>query len=211
MREPLPPRYAAAVEPAPNGRVKAATPGTEPAPRAAPPPRFQTFSSLRYRDFRFLWVGTLFMSAGQLVQQATLGWLVYDLTGSSVLLGVLQAVRAMPFLVVSPVAGVMVDRFDRRKMLMLLQVILTVTAMGMGVVVGSGAAQALMVFVFGIITAASWAIMQPLRQTLVSKVVPRRGLPSCVSTTPPFKPAAPMPRGSSNENVAENPLPYCAV
>src|SRR5947207_7674125 len=69
MREPLPPRYAAAIEPATNGRVNAAAPGAEPAPRVATPSRFQTFSSLRYRDFRFLWVGTLFMSAGQLVQQ----------------------------------------------------------------------------------------------------------------------------------------------
>src|SRR5207245_6515485 len=80
-----------------------------------------------------------------------------------------------------PVAGVMVDRFDRRKLLMVLQVILTVTAMGMGAIVGSGAVQVWMVFAFGIITAASWAIMQPLRQTLVSKVVPRADLPNAVA------------------------------
>src|SRR5215813_15234415 len=49
--------------------------------------RLGTFSSLRHLNFRYLWFGTLFMSGGQWIQQVTLGWLLYDLTGSSVLLG----------------------------------------------------------------------------------------------------------------------------
>ncbi|HEY3168018.1 MAG TPA: hypothetical protein VGK57_12355, partial [Candidatus Binatia bacterium] len=49
--------------------------------------RYQTFSSLRHLDYRYLWTGTLMMSAGQWVQQVTLGWLLYDLTGNSILLG----------------------------------------------------------------------------------------------------------------------------
>src|SRR6185369_4731968 len=68
--------------------------------------RFQTFSSLRHVDFRYLWTGTVMMAAGQWVQQVTLGWLIYDLTGNSVLLGALNGVRALPFLVTGPMAGV---------------------------------------------------------------------------------------------------------
>ena len=49
--------------------------------------RFQTFSSLRHTDFRYLCSGTFMMSAGQWIQQVTLGWLVHDLTGNSMLLG----------------------------------------------------------------------------------------------------------------------------
>src|SRR3954471_2505697 len=100
------------------GSPRSSPTGEAPIPTKSSSSRFKTFSSLRYRDYRFLWVGTLFMSAGQMIQQVTLGWLVYDLTNSTVLLGVLQAVRALPFLLVTPMAGVWVDRFDRRKMMM---------------------------------------------------------------------------------------------
>ena len=79
--------------------------------------RFRTFASLRHADFRYLWTGTVMMSAGQWVQQVTLGWLIYDLTGNSVLLGALNGLRALPFLVTGPMAGVAADRMDRRKLL----------------------------------------------------------------------------------------------
>ena len=55
------------------------------------------------------------MSAGQWIQQVTLGWLVYELTGSSMLLGLLNGLRALPFLVTGPMAGVAADRMDRKK------------------------------------------------------------------------------------------------
>ena len=61
----------------------------------APKPAKQgTFSSLRHPAYRYLWVGTMFLSAGQWVQQVTLGWLLYDLTGSSVLLGALNELES---------------------------------------------------------------------------------------------------------------------
>ena len=80
--------------------------------------RFQTFASLRHLDYRYLWTGTLMMSAGQWIQQVTLGWLLYDLTGNSMLLGALNGLRALPFLVTGPMAGVAADRMDRRKLLL---------------------------------------------------------------------------------------------
>ncbi len=54
------------------------------------------------------------MGAGQWIQQVTLGWLLYELTSSSVLLGVLNGLRALPFLVAGPIAGVAADRMDRK-------------------------------------------------------------------------------------------------
>ncbi|HEX5608215.1 MAG TPA: MFS transporter, partial [Candidatus Binatia bacterium] len=82
------------------------------------PARFHIFSSLRHLDYRYLWSGTLMMSAGQWVQQVTLGWLLYDMTGNSMLLGALNGLRAVPFLVTGPMAGVAADRMDRRKLLL---------------------------------------------------------------------------------------------
>jgi predicted MFS family arabinose efflux permease len=121
------------------------------------------------------------MSAGQWIQQVTLGWLVYDLTNSPGLLGVLQGVRALPFLVFSPFSGVAADRFDRRSLLMLCQLLLMVTAFLMGILVGSGLVEVWHVFVFSLITATAWAFNQPLRQTLVAATVPQEDLMNAVA------------------------------
>ncbi len=138
-------------------------------------------SSLQYRDFRYLWVGTVFMSAGQWIQQVTLGWLAYDLTGSPIALGAINGLRALPFLVVGPTAGVFADRMDRRKLLIAIQAVLVVTAICMGALVASGFVEVWHLFVFALITASFWAVNQPLRQTLVPNVVPRDALMNAIA------------------------------
>jgi MFS transporter, DHA1 family, staphyloferrin A biosynthesis exporter len=148
-----------------------------PSPRS----RLRTFSSLRHADFRYLWVGTLFMSAGQWIQQVTLGWLLYDLTGSSVLLGLLNGLRALPFLIASPIAGVAADRMDRKKLILVTQYVLVTTTIGMGVLVGVGFLQVWHLFAFTVITGITWAFVDPVRQTLVPALVPREDLMNAVA------------------------------
>ena len=62
---------------------------------ASPPSRPGTFAALALRDFRFLLLGTTLSNAAQWIQQVTLGWLVYDLTGSGTALGTLNLSRAL--------------------------------------------------------------------------------------------------------------------
>lgn len=143
--------------------------------------RLKTFSSLRHRDFRYLWSTTVLMSAGQWIQQVTLGWLLYDLTGSSVLLGALNGVRALPFLVAGPIAGVAADRMDRRRLMINTQHVLIVTALSMGVLVVSGYLQAWHLFVFTLITGMAWAFNEPVRQSLVPSMVPKSDLMNAVA------------------------------
>lgn len=150
---------------------------------AAVPRRFRlrTFSSLRHADYRYLWTGTLFMSAGQWIQQVTLGWLLYDLTGSSVLLGMLNGIRALPFLVASPIAGVAADRMDRRRLILTTQYILIITAVSMGLLVASGYLMVWHLFAFTVITGVTWAFVDPVRQSLVPALVPREDLANAVA------------------------------
>jgi predicted MFS family arabinose efflux permease len=143
--------------------------------------RLGTFSSLSYVNYRHLWFGTVFMALGQWIQQVTLGYLIYDMTGSPVLLGLLSTIRALPFLLVSPVAGVIVDQVDRKKLLLVMQSILAVSAFAMGFWVHTGLVQAWHIFLFATITATAWSVNQPLRQTLVNKVVPRKALSNAVA------------------------------
>ena len=143
--------------------------------------RLGTFSSLRHANFRHLWLGTVFMSGGQWIQQVTLGWLLYELTGSSILLGMLNGLRALPFLIASPIAGVAADRTDRRVLLLFSQYVLMTSAFGMGLVVAAGYLKIWHLFLFTLITGMAWAFVDPVRQSLVPNVVPKQDLMNAVA------------------------------
>ena len=121
------------------------------------------------------------MSAGQWIQQVTLGWLVYDLTGNSMLLGALNGLRALPFLVTGPMAGVAADRTDRKKLLLRTQWILIVTALVMGMLVASGWLQVWHIFVFTLVTGVAWTFTEPVRQSMIPSIVPKRDLANAIA------------------------------
>ena len=76
----------------------------------------RTFSSLRIPDFRVLWIGNVGTMLGQWVQFAAQGYLVYDLTGSPFLVGVVGFIRGV-LAVGVPLGGAITDRFSRRSVL----------------------------------------------------------------------------------------------
>jgi MFS transporter, DHA1 family, staphyloferrin A biosynthesis exporter len=152
-----------------------------PAEPASPRLRLQTFSSLRHLDFRYLCTGTFLMSAGQWIQQVTVGWLVYELTGNSILLGMLNGLRALPFLVTGPMAGVAADRMDRQKLMLHTQYVLIVTALIMGGLVASGLLEVWHIFVFTLITGIAWTFSEPVRQSLIPSVVPKAELANAIA------------------------------
>jgi MFS family permease len=158
-----------------TGRVEA------PLKAATSDSRFHTFSSLRHVDFRYLVSGTFMMSAGQWIQQVTLGWLVYDLTANSMLLGALNGLRALPFLVTGPMAGVAADRMNRKKLLLNTQWVLIVTAILMGTVVAAGVLHVWHIFIFTLITGIAWTISEPVRQSMIPGVVPKEDLANAIA------------------------------
>jgi len=121
------------------------------------------------------------MSAGQWIQQVTLGWLLYDLTGSSVLLGALNGLRALSFLIASPIAGVVADRTERKKILTATQYVLMTTTVAMGFLVALKLAAVWHLFAFTLITAIAWAFTDPVRQSMVPTLVPKEELINAVA------------------------------
>ena len=140
----------------------------------------QTFSALQYRNFRLLWIGTLFVSGGNWVQQVTLGWLAHNLTGSALQVGVVMGLRAGPMLL-APISGAIADRFDRRRVMLVDQAVLAALALGFAVVVLSGQAVIWHLYVFSFGTGIAWSINNPVRQTLVGNSVPREALMNAVA------------------------------
>ena len=136
----------------------------------------QTFRSLRHREYRLLWTGTLFSSSGQWIQQVTLGWLVYDLTGSAFLLGLINGLRSVPLLVLGPFGGVAADRFDRKRLMLLTQIGLGLSAAIFATVIVTGHVEVWHVALFAIVSGVGWAFNMPVRQSIVPNLVPRSDL-----------------------------------
>jgi MFS transporter, DHA1 family, staphyloferrin A biosynthesis exporter len=140
------------------------------------PGGFSTFRSLRYPDYRLLWTGTLFSSSGQWIQQVTLSWLAYQMTGSAFLLGAINGFRALPLLFLAPFGGVAADRLDRKTLMFSTQAFLLVTSLVMGLVIATGGLEVWHLFAFTLLTGVAWAFNMPVRQSVMPSLVPKDDL-----------------------------------
>ena len=143
--------------------------------------RLSTFSSLRHRNYRYLFASTFMASGGNWIQQLTLSWLAWDMTDSALIVGAVTASRGLPSLITSPLGGVLSDRMDRRQLILMIQVVLGVLALGFAFLVGSGHLQVWHLFVFTFISGAGWTMNNPVRQSLVPDTVPRENLMNAVA------------------------------
>jgi MFS family permease len=134
-----------------------------------------TFHSLGYRNYRLLWLTSLMVSGGVWLQQVTLGWLAYQMTESALQVGGILGVRSAP-MILAPLTGVLVDRFDRRKMLMVAQMLVTALVFGFSLLLFLGIEQVWHLYVFALCFGLIWAVNNPVRQTLVANSVPRGAL-----------------------------------
>src|SRR5204863_1592386 len=91
--------------------------------RMAPERLPVAFQSLRHRNYRLLWIGTIISNSGDWMDQIALNWLVYQLSGSAVQLAVLNLARLAPIFVFTLVGGVIADRAERRRLLFTTQAV----------------------------------------------------------------------------------------
>lgn len=141
-----------------------------------------TFASLRYYNYR-LWFGAaLVANVGTWMQRVAQDWLVLtvltDNSGTAV--GIVTALQFLPVLALSAWAGVLADRVDRRKLLVITQTALGVLALALGALVLSGYAELWHVYVFAALLGCVTAIDNPVRQTFVAEMVPKEKLSNAV-------------------------------
>ena len=147
------------------------------------PSRFQTFSALRNVNFRYLWVSSAFISAGNQVQQIAMGWLVWDVTHSTIWVGTVLGIRALPILLVGPLAGVAIDRLDRKKLFLAAQLGLVVTAFffGLDVYLHPEKIPVWHPLVFTFLLGLDSALSQPVRQAMIVNTVPREDVTNAIA------------------------------
>ncbi|TMC04763.1 MAG: MFS transporter [Chloroflexi bacterium] len=140
-----------------------------------------TFGSLRVRNYRLYFIGQVVSVSGSWMQRIAQSWLVLHLTGSGVALGVVAALQFLPMLVLGAWGGVLADRMDKRRLLMLTQAIMGFLALVLGAVTLAGAVQLWMVYVLALALGLVTAMDNPARQSFVMEMVGRGQVTNAVS------------------------------
>ncbi len=146
-------------------------------PRAWP----NTLRALQYPHFRIFMTGQLVSLIGTAVQGVAQSWLVYRLTGSPAMLGVVAFASLIPALVLAPFGGVVADRFDRRSVVMAALVASAISALVLAVLTLTHTIQVWHVLVLGMINGSANAFEIPARQSMVSELVDRNDLSNAIA------------------------------
>lgn len=139
------------------------------------------WSALRNRNYAFLFWGYLVSSAGTQMQIVAVAWQVYLLTHSAVALGIIGLLQAIPRLLLSLVGGVFADRFDRRKLLLVIEVTMAASSVVLAVCTHFRVINIVIIYVIVLISASFSAFEFPTRQAIIPTLVPRSQLASAVS------------------------------
>ncbi len=139
--------------------------------------------AFRQRDFRWMFSGALLSTGMQWLQGTALGWLTYHLTGSGTLVGLVIGVRAVPIVLLSPLSGVVADRYDRRRTLALTQVFVALPAFFVSAALVLEAVATWQLFVFMIASGITATFDRTLRNSLVFDILPREDLANGLAYT----------------------------
>jgi MFS family permease len=142
--------------------------------------RLRALTSLQHRDYRLLWFGHVFTSMAFWMDQVTRGWLIYELTDSTVQLGLVRGVQAIPILLLSPIAGSAADRYSRRTQILVSQVIDGSMFAALALLIVTGQIQPWHVYVTAFGMAAVQTFQQPARAAIISDVVPTKNLTNAI-------------------------------
>jgi MFS family permease len=133
--------------------------------------RLYTVSAFRHRDFSLLFVSALMASAAEFMMMVTLGWMVLEMTQSTLSIGMVWATRSAPHLIWGLLAGTIADRLDRRRLLIGALLAKAALAVSMGLLVSRGSAELWHVLVFTFVTSSISTFVITARQALIVDIV----------------------------------------
>jgi MFS family permease len=142
-----------------------------------------SFAPLGYRDYVLYWIGLISTRAGRAIEELGVVWLMYDLTSSPFLLGLLGLARALPAIALGPVAGVVSDRLNQRRMLFATQALGAIASLTVGILVATGRLEFWFLYIQVAVQASIEAFDGSARQALFPRLIARRHLPEAVTMT----------------------------
>lgn len=143
--------------------------------------RISPWASMRFRDYRLLWTGSIFGSTAREMRQVVNLYLVFELSGSAVQLGLTGLFQALPIMGFGLFGGTLADMVDRRKLLLAAQVLGVLPAVALAALSISDQIQVWHVFAATIVTSATQTAEAPGRLAYLPKVVPQNHLLNAVA------------------------------
>jgi MFS family permease len=140
-----------------------------------------TFRSLRIHNYRLYFYGQLVSTTGTWMQTLALGWLVLRITNSDFAVGVVTALQFLPMLLIGTYGGVIADRLDKRRTLVVTQSGMAVAAAGLAAVALTGADPLWAIYALTVLSGIFTAVDMPVRQAFVSEMVGVGDLPNAVA------------------------------
>ena len=141
-------------------------------------PTFRSLSNANYRRYA---AGGVVSNTGTWMQRVAQDWLVLQLTGNSgAAIGITTGLQFLPFLLLSPVAGLLADRIPKRRLLQMTNVGMAAPAMILGLLAVTGQAQIWHVYVLALVLGTASAFDAPARQSFVSEIVDKDDLTNAV-------------------------------
>src|SRR5438270_5820105 len=141
----------------------------------------ETFLSLRVRNFRLFFSGQLISQVGNWLTLVAQALLVLQLTHNGVALGGLAAAQFGPVLLIGPWAGLIADRSDKRRLLLIVQVIAMAQSFALGALAFSGHAPVLAIYAVALVGGVTVAFDNPARRSFVVEMVPQEDVNNAVS------------------------------
>jgi len=139
------------------------------------------FRALSHRDFRLFWLGAFLSNVGTWMQAVAQGWLVLLLTNSAFWLGLDAFVATAPGFVFTLVGGVFADLIDRRRLLLVTQVVAGIAALALAVLVATHVVNRWIVLGFSFVTGCCMALASPSFLAMTYDLVGREDLPNAIA------------------------------
>lgn len=134
----------------------------------------QIFRTFRYRNYRYYYIGQGVSLIGTWMQRVAMSWLVYRLTNSPFILGVVGFSSEIPIFLVSPFAGVLLDRWNRRKVLIITQILAMIQAFVLTALVFTHQIQVWHIIALSVFMGLINAFDMPGRQSFIVEIVEKK-------------------------------------
>lgn len=141
----------------------------------------RVFKSFQYRDFRLMWIGACTSSVGTWMQMVAQSWLIYRLSHSSFLLGLDAFLAGIPIFLFTLIGGVVADRTERRKILLISQYIQMASAGILTLLVALGVVHVWQILCLSFVSGFAQAFGGPAYQALIPSLVDRDDMPNAIA------------------------------
>lgn len=141
----------------------------------------KTFPALKHKNYRLFFIGQFVSLIGTWLQMVAQGWLVFTLTNSAFWVGMVAAAASFPVLAFSLFGGVIVDRFDKRKIIIFTQIVSMILAFILGGLTVAGVINIFEITVLAFLLGVVTVLDNPARQAFVIEMVGKEDLASAIA------------------------------